>query len=107
MWDVNSFSAPCPAPLAAHPETKDIEGTQGVNVDDDDDGHGSHVAGSVAGSIYDGWDGPAACPEGVAGATATQTALSCVGKCLDPSTLTEYTSDNTVDLDTLCPEVRT
>lgn len=74
--------------------------------DDDEDGHGSHVAGSVAGSIYSGWTGPNACPEGVAGATANQIAVSCVGTCLAPSVLEEYKSDNTFDLDTFCPEVR-
>lgn len=65
------------------------------------------MAGSVAGSIYSGWEGPAACPEGVAGATAEQTAVSCVGKCLAPSVLEEYMSDNTFDLDAFCPDVRT
>lgn len=86
---------------------KDIEGTVGSAdyVDDDDDGHGSHVAGSVAGSIYSGWAGPSACPGGVAGATADQTAVSCVGRCLAPSVLAEYITDRIFDLDALCPEV--
>lgn len=102
----NPLPAPVHSPhLHAHRKPKDIEGTRGVDVDDDPDGHGSHVAGSVAGSIYSGWDGPAACPDGVAGATADQTAVSCVGRCLAPSVLEEYASDNTFDLDTLCPDV--
>lgn len=86
---------------------EDIESTRGDDIysEDDPDGHGSHVGGSVAGSIYSGWAGPADCPDGVGDATEEQTALSCVGVCLDPDVLEEYVSDNTFDLDALCPEV--
>ncbi|CAM9494152.1 unnamed protein product [Pylaiella littoralis] len=83
-----------------------IEGNMGSPdfIDDDEGGHGTHVAGSVAGSIYSGWTGPNACPDGVAGATADQTAISCVGACLAPSVLAEYVANNIFDLGALCPE---
>lgn len=60
----------------------------------------------MAGSIYSDWSGPSSCPDGVAGATEDQTAVSCVGRCLAPSVMADFISDNYFDLDALCPEVR-
>eukprot|EP00904_Undaria_pinnatifida_P010402 jgi/Undpi1/6492/HiC_scaffold_20.g08971.m1 len=83
-----------------------IEGRQGVDTygDDNDGGHGSHVSGSVAGSIYPGWSGPADCPWGVGGAGSEDTELTCVGKCLSPSMMEEFLGNNMFDLDAFCPE---
>lgn len=89
------------------PSFADIEGRRGLSiyVADDDGGHGSHVAGSVGGSIYEGWAGPNDCPGGVENANASQTVMSCVGKCLAPADMTAFAEDNSFDLDALCPEV--
>lgn len=83
----------------------DIEGVQGDPdfTSDDSTGHGSHVAGSIAGSIYDDWTGPADCPVG--DATDDQTSLSCVGKCMSPTELSDAMSNRALDIDTLCPDV--
>ena len=95
-----------PTPPLLLPIT-DIEGRQGVDTygDDNDGGHGSHVSGSVAGSIYPGWSGPADCPWGVGGAGSEDTELTCVGKCLSPSMMEEFLGNNMFDLDAFCPEV--
>lgn len=87
--------------------TSDIEGRKGVDgyVDDDALGHGSHVAGSAAGAVFSGWKGPAECPGGVGDAMPDQTALSCVGKCLNPSVLSAMPKNNSFNLDAFCPEV--
>lgn len=84
----------------------DIEGVQGGSdfISDDSIGHGSHVAGSIAGSLYDDWTGPADCPVG--DATDDQTSLSCVGKCMSPTELSDAMSNRALDIDALCPDVR-
>ena len=83
----------------------DIEGTRGEPdfTSDDSTGHGSHVSGSVAGSIYDDWEGPADCPVG--DATELETALSCMGKCMEPIELSDAMDNKVLDVDALCPEV--
>lgn len=63
------------------------------------------MAGSAAGSVYDDWDGTPDCPDGVEGASSDETAVSCVGTCLDPDVLDNMPGDNSFDLDAFCPEV--
>lgn len=63
------------------------------------------MAGSAAGSVYDDWDGTTDCPDDVESASSDETAVSCVGTCLDPDVLDNMPGDNSFDLDAFCPEV--
>eukprot|EP00904_Undaria_pinnatifida_P012698 jgi/Undpi1/8559/HiC_scaffold_25.g11024.m1 len=63
---------------------------------DGEPGHGTHVASSIAGDVYDGWQ-PSDCPEGEQ--------VDCFGVCADAEDVTSKAADSEWDMNLYCEDL--